>query len=105
MSLSDIHDVGEHYGCHTNPDATVHELLNEATEWLQYARGVTGLLADLVHEADTVNCQRMALGLEAIGALTRMGVQCATTAQAKSCWERARASGGIAGGDDLVPPA
>ncbi len=42
-------------------DASAHELLNEATEWMQYATGVTELLSDLVHEADVVNCRRMAL--------------------------------------------
>lgn len=38
---------------------SVHERLNEATQWLQYARGVTSLLADLIHEADEVNCQQV----------------------------------------------
>lgn len=51
-----------------------HELFNEATEWLQYARGVTQLLADLIHEADEVDCKQVALSLEAIGAMTRLGI-------------------------------
>jgi hypothetical protein len=31
------------------------------------------LLAELVHESDTVDCNRMAIGPEAIGAVTRLG--------------------------------
>lgn len=77
---------------HADPEATAHDLMCAATEWLQYARGLTGLLADLVHEADTVDCQRMALGLEAIGALTLMGVQCTAQAHVRVCWEQAQAS-------------
>jgi hypothetical protein len=33
----------------------------------------------------------MALGLEAIGALTRMGLQCTADAHARMSWERAGA--------------
>ena len=77
-----IHDV--------DPDTTTHELLNEATEWLQYARGLTELLAELVHESDTFDCRRMALGLEGIGAMTRMGLRCTAHAHARMSWEKAR---------------
>lgn len=77
--------------CHANLYANPHDLLNQATEWLQYARGLTQLLAELVHESDTVDCARMALGLEAIGALTRMGLQCTAGAHARMSWERAGA--------------
>jgi len=77
-----IHDV--------DPDTTTHELLNEATEWLQYARGLTELLAELVHESDTFDCRRMALGLEGIGAMTRMGLRCTARAHARISWEKAR---------------
>lgn len=74
-----------------NADATAHGLLNEATEWLQYSRGLTDLLAELVHESDTIDCRRMALGLEAVSALTRMGLQCAAHAHAHMTWETSRA--------------
>jgi hypothetical protein len=80
--------VGFHY--HIDPEATAHDLMNEATEWLQYARGLTRLLADLIHEAEAVDCQRLAQGLEAIGALTHMGVQCTAQAHARMCWEQGR---------------
>jgi hypothetical protein len=76
-------------GYHADPEASAHDLMNESLQWLQYARGLVGLLSDLVHEADTVDCQRMALGLEAIGALTYMGVQCAAQAHVRMCWEGA----------------
>lgn len=81
-----------HPGCNLgiNSEATAHSLLNEATEWLQYSRGLTELLAELVHESDTVDCRRMALGLEAISALTRMGLQCTAHAHARMSWDVAR---------------
>lgn len=72
---------------HADPEATPHDLMNEATQWLQYARGLTGLIADLIHEAESVDCQRMALGLEAVGALTHMGIQCTAQAHVRMCWE------------------
>lgn len=71
-----------------DPEATTHGLLNDATEWLQYSRGLTELLAELVHESEAVDCHRMALGLEAIGALTRMGLQCTAHAHARMFWEK-----------------
>jgi len=78
--------VGFHY--HIDPEASAHDLMNEATEWLQYARSLTRLLADFIHESDTVDCQRVAHSLEAIGALTHMGVQCTAQAHARMCWEK-----------------
>lgn len=64
-------------------DANAHELLNEATEWLQYSRGVTQILAELVHESDAVDCTRLSMALEAIAAMTQRGIQCAAEAHAK----------------------
>jgi len=77
---------------HVDPEATAHDLLNDATEWLQYARGLTEILAEFVHESDTVDCRRMALSLEAIAALTQMGVQCAAQAHARMTAEVADGS-------------
>lgn len=80
-----------HHSSHAiDANASTHDLLNNATEWLQYSLGLTELLAELIHESDSVDCQRMALGLEAIGALTRMGMQCAAHAHTRISWERAR---------------
>jgi hypothetical protein len=76
-------------------EATTNELLNEATEWLQYGRGLTELLAEFVHESDTVDCRRMALGLEGVAAIIRMGLRCTAHAHARMSWEdAARVKGG-----------
>ena len=56
-------------------ERSAEQLLNEAKEWLQYARSVSELLADLIHEADEVECKQVALSLEAINALTRQGLR------------------------------
>lgn len=90
MTTSNGHRMAGRVTYHVDPEASAHELMNAATEWLQFARGLTGLLADLVHEADIVDCQSMALGLEAIGALTQMGIQCTTHAHARLSWEKAQ---------------
>ena len=71
-------------------NATPHILLNEATEWLQYSRGLTQLLAELVHEAEVVDCVKMGLALEAVSALTRSGIQCAAQAHSVMHDERMR---------------
>lgn len=92
MSTSDTCPPDHRIGDGIDPDATTHDLLNDATEWLQFARGLTELLAELVHESDTVDCRRMALGLEAIGALTRMGLQCTAHAHARMSWEKVQRS-------------
>lgn len=90
MSASETREAETPVTYHAAPEATAHQLMNEATEWLQYARGLTGLLADLIHEADVVDCKRLALGLEGIGALVHMGVQCTAQAHVRICWEQSR---------------
>jgi hypothetical protein len=76
---------------YADPDATANELLNNAAELLQYARGLTELLAEFVHESDTIDCRRMALSLDAIAALTQMGAHCAAEAHARLSWEKSAA--------------
>jgi hypothetical protein len=90
MSVSTSPGIDRYTSHSTDGDVSVHELLNDATEWLQYARGLTGLLADLVHEADVVDCGRMALGLEAISAMTHVGIKCAAEAHAQLAWQENR---------------
>ena len=90
MSESQAHGTACRSSYHVDPEASVHDLLNDATEWLQYARGLTELLAELVHESDVVDCRHMALGLDAIGALTRLGLQCTAHAHTRIAWEQAR---------------
>ena len=72
-----------------HPDATAHDLLNRANEWLQYARGTMQLLADLIHESDSIDCQRMGLALEALCAMTAMGANCAGEAHVRMLHSRA----------------
>lgn len=90
MNIATENLASQHLSQDIDPDTTTHDLLNEATEWLQYARGLTELLAELVHESDTFDCRRMALGLEGIGAMTRMGLRCTAHAHARMSWEKAR---------------
>jgi hypothetical protein len=75
---------------YADPDATAHDLLNNAAELLQYARGLTELLAEFVHESDTVDCRRMALSLDAVAALTQMGAHCAAEAHARLAWTQSK---------------
>lgn len=89
MSVSTSYRKEPYAGSVPDPDSSVHDLLNNATEWLQYARGLTCLLADLVHEAESVDCHQMAIGLEAIGAMTRMGATCAAEAHSRLTWRDA----------------
>jgi hypothetical protein len=78
-----------------DPGATPHDLLNLATEWLQYSRGMTELLAELVHESDKLNPQQMGIALEAVGKMTNMGLQCASTAHARMQWADAKVKTGL----------
>lgn len=73
-----------------DPEATTHDLLNGAVEWLSYARTLSEFLADLIHESDAVECGRVALSLEAIASLVQMGVQCTAQAHARITWESAK---------------
>jgi hypothetical protein len=56
--------------------------------WPQYARGVTTVLADLIHEAEEVDCQQLSLSLETIAAMTRLGVQQLGEARAMAHWRK-----------------
>jgi hypothetical protein len=71
-----------------DPDATAHELMNEASEWLQYARGLASLLAELMYETEKVKGKDVAASLEAIEALTHIGLQCATQAHTRMLWDQ-----------------
>jgi hypothetical protein len=87
MSTNSEHGTVSRARYYADPDASAHELLNNAAELLQYARGLTELLAEFVHESDTVDCRRMALSLDAVAALTQMGAHCAAEAHARLSWE------------------
>jgi hypothetical protein len=91
MSVRNEHGTGRRARYYADPDASAHDLLNTAAELLEYARGLTELLAEFVHESDTVDCRRMALSLDAVAALTQMGAHCAAEAHGRLAWERAQA--------------
>lgn len=78
--------------CIFDPDASTHELLNDATEWLQYAGGVIDLTRDLAHEPEGSDTGRMALAMDAVGALVNLGVQCVLAAHERMIWEEGSAS-------------
>lgn len=74
---------------HVEPvEPSVHELLNEAVMWLQYSRGLTATLADLVHEAEDLDGKQLGLSLEAISAMTQAGVERVGQAHARWVYEQ-----------------
>lgn len=73
---------------HIDPDASAHDLLNAASEWLQYTRRLNRLLIDLVREAGGVDGKRMTYALESVDALMSIGMRCAAEAHGKMLWER-----------------
>ena len=97
MSAINEHGTVRRARYYADPDASAHELLNNAAELLQYARGLTELLAEFVHESDAVDCRRMALSLDAIAALTKMGAHCAAEAHARLAWEKSEMRGDALG--------
>jgi hypothetical protein len=98
MSVVNEHGEARRARYYADPDATAHDLLNNAAELLQYARGLTELLAEFVHESDTVDCRRMALSLDAIAALPQMGAHCAAEAHVRLSWEN-----GVANSEAIAP--
>jgi len=100
-TAADVPHAAGRAAVQTNPDATSHELLNEATEWLQYARGVTGLLMERISEMDLDDIKRepkLVIALEGVSAMMNLGVQCAAEAHSRMGWERAMAAGHVADG-------
>ena len=77
---------------HTNyfsdPDAGPEALLNDATEWLQYARGNLRTLTELVNERGVPDVQRLTVMLEGIGAFMEMGTRCAAQAHLRMQWRQ-----------------
>ena len=69
---------------HTNyfsdPNAGPEALLNDATEWLQYAQTCLKVLTELVNERGTPDVRRLTVMLEGVGAFVEMGARCAAQA-------------------------
>jgi len=79
---------------HTNyfsdPDAGPEALLNDATEWLQYAHSSLQVLTDLVQERGSPDAQRLTTMLEGVCAFIDMGTRCATQAHLRMQWHAVR---------------
>jgi|GEM_PF-5650731 len=71
-------------------DAPAHELLNQATEWLQYSHGMIELLAELIADVGVVDTNRMVLALQGLGAMSNMGLQCAAQAHRQMVWDESQ---------------
>lgn len=77
-----------HYFSH--PDAGPEALLNDATEWLQYARHNLQMLTELVNERGVPDVRRLTVMLEGIGAFMEMGVRCAAQGHLRMQLEQVR---------------
>ena len=64
----------------SDPDAGPEALLNDATEWLQYAQTCLKVLTELVNERGTPDVRRLTVMLEGVGAFVEMGTRCAAQA-------------------------
>jgi hypothetical protein len=74
----------------SDPDAGPEALLNDATEWLQYARNNLQMLTELVNERGVPDVRRLTVILEGIGAFMEMGTRCATQAHLRMQWREVR---------------
>jgi len=79
-----------HTSYFSDPRAEPDELLNDATEWLQYAYNSLKLLAELVDERDSVDAHRLPIMLEGIASFVEMGSRCATQAHLRMQWQKVR---------------
>ena len=76
----------------SDPNAGAEALLNDATEWLQYAHNNIRILTELVHERGTLDKQRLTVMLDGIAAFIDMGTRCAAQAHGRMQMEKARAA-------------
>jgi hypothetical protein len=74
----------------SDPDAGPEALLNDATEWLQYARHNLRMLTELVNERGVPDVQRLTVMLDGIGAFMEMGTRCAAQAHLRLQLEKAK---------------
>ena len=71
---------------YSDPEAGPDALLNDATEWLQYAYHSIRVLADLVQEDRDIDTKRLPVMLEGIGVFIDMGARCAAQAHLRIQW-------------------
>ena len=80
--------IARHTTYFSDPDASAEALLNDATEWLQYARCAVHVLTELTHERGSPDARRLTIMLEGIGAFIEMGARCAAQGHLRMQWER-----------------
>jgi hypothetical protein len=76
----------------SDPGAGPEALLNDATEWLQYACSNLRTLTELVNERGVPDVQRLTVMLDGIGAFLEMGTRCAAQAHLRLQLDKARES-------------
>ena len=79
--------ITRHANYYSDPGAGADELLNDATEWLQYAYNALKLLAELVDERGSIDTHRLPIMLEGIAAFVEMGTRCAAQAHLRMQWQ------------------
>jgi len=91
-----MNDFGEawitrHTNYYSDPNAGPDALLNDATEWLQYAYNALKLLAQLVDEHSIIDARRLPIMLEGVAAFLEMGTRCAAQAHLRLQWQQVQA--------------
>jgi hypothetical protein len=71
-----------------DPVVSVHELMNDATEWLQYAQRLTGFVSELIEDAGELKGREMAAVLMVIDALMSRGLDRAMQAHTQMVQEQ-----------------
>ena len=97
--------ITRHTTYFSNPNANPEALLNDATEWLQYAHNQTRILAELVHEKGHIEARSLTTILEGIAAFIDMGMRCATQAHLKMQWCQVQAEAGNQARSSVVGPS
>ena len=90
-----MNDFGEawitrHTNYYSDPNAGPDALLNDATEWLQYAHNAIQLLAELLHERGNPDERKLPIMLDGIAALIEMGTRCVVLAHGRVQVEQVR---------------
>lgn len=82
--------VSRHANYYSDPDAGPDALLNDATEWLQYAHSAIHLVAELVDERGGLKGRHLPIVLGGIAAFIEMGASCAAQGHLRMQWEEVR---------------
>ena len=69
-------------------ETSVHQLMNDATEWLQYAQRLTGFVSELIEDAGELKGKEMAAVLMVIDALVSRGLDRAMQAHTQMVREQ-----------------